>query len=144
MKRLILIWLIVFTGMVTSAQYDKGILIEPLLKSDTTITGSGYTYPSVENDEVTVLKITFKPGQSTGWHKHEFPVFAYVMKGELTAELENGKSVQYKKNDAFSEVVNTYHNGVNRGKKDLVLVVFYLGEKGRSLSVARKIGTGQQ
>lgn len=124
--------------LAAQAQYDKGILIEPLLKSDTTVTGDGFHYPGTENDEVTVLKITFKPGQSTGWHKHDFPVFAYVMKGELTAEIENGKTFHYKKNDAFSEVVNTYHNGVNRGKKDLVLVVFYLGEKGRNLSVSQE------
>ena len=83
MKRLVWTWLMVLFILAAQAQYDKGILIEPLLKSDTTVTGDGFHYPGTENDEVTVLKITFKPGQSTGWHKHDFPVFAYVMKGEL-------------------------------------------------------------
>lgn len=137
MKKVWCTLLMVIAGMAATAQYDTGIRIEPLLKGDTTVNGGGFHYPGVENDEVTILKITFKPGQSTGWHKHDFPVFAYVLKGELTAEWENGKTIRYKKDDALAEMINAYHNGKNTGKKDLVLVVFYLGEKGRGLSVAK-------
>lgn len=117
MKKVWCTLLMVIAGMAATAQYDTGIRIEPLLKGDTTVNGGGFHYPGVENDEVTILKITFKPGQSTGWHKHDFPVFAYVLKGELTAEWENGKTIRYKKDDALAEMINAYHNGKNTGKR---------------------------
>lgn len=137
MKKVWCTLLMVIACMAATAQYDTGIRIETLLKGDTTVTGGGFHYPGVENDEVTMLKITFKPGQSTGWHKHGFPVFACVLKGELTAEWENGKTIRYKKNDGIAEMINEWHNGKNTGKRDLVLLVFYLGEKGEKLSTAR-------
>ena len=81
-----------------------------------------------------MLKLTFPPGQSTGWHRHTIPVFAYVMKGNLTVEFENGKTLQFPENSSFSEVIGTYHSGSNRGDTDLVLLAVYLGEKGKKLS----------
>jgi quercetin dioxygenase-like cupin family protein len=138
MKRIPLVILVILLCLVGKAQYNKGVTIEPILKTDTTSIGESFMYPDMQKDEITILKITFKPGQSTGWHKHNFPVFAYVLKGNLTVEPENGKTMCYSKGSSFSEIIDTYHNGVNKGKKDVVLIVFYLGEKGRSLSVQKE------
>ena len=99
--------------------------------------GQQIVYPSFLNDEVTIARVTIPPGKSTGWHKHKFPVFAYVMQGTLTVEVENHRLLQFAKNSSFSEVVDTFHNGVNKGNEDLVLLAFYMGEKGSSLSVRK-------
>lgn len=120
------------------AQYTGNVRIEQVLKTDTTSLGQKIAYPSFPRDEVTILKITIPSGQSTGWHKHEIPVFAYVEKGELTVEFEQGKTMVFPVNSSFAEVVGIAHRGSNKGKEDLVLIAFYLGEKGKPLTVPMK------
>ncbi len=117
------------------AQYNEGVRLEPILKTDTTSIGQRIVYPSFASDEVSVLKVTIPPGASTGWHKHVFPVFGYMIKGTLTVETKNGKSNEFTVGQAFSEVIDTLHNGVNNGKEDVVLIAFFMGEKGKPLSV---------
>ena len=118
-----------------NAQYNKGVVLEPVLKTDTTSIGQKIVYPNFANDEVSVVKVTIPSGKSTGWHKHTFPVFAYVLQGTLTVEVENKKTLQFPKGSSFSEVINTLHNGENNGTEDVVLIAFFMGEKGKPLSV---------
>lgn len=132
---LILAFFVVYT---VSAQYKNDIVVEPVLKTDTTTIGQKIVYPQVQNAEVTMSRITIPAGKSTGWHKHGYPVFAYVMKGVLTVELENNKSVQFCENTSIAEVMNTFHNGINNGKEDVILIAVYLGEKGKSLSTRKE------
>ncbi len=117
------------------AQYSKDVIIEPVIKTDTTSIGQKIVYPSFLNNEVTILKVTIPPGKSTGWHKHLFPVFAYVLKGTLTVAIEDHKTLKLSEGSSFAEVFNTYHNGSNNEKENLVLIAFYMGEKGKPLSV---------
>jgi quercetin dioxygenase-like cupin family protein len=135
MKRIKLTIIAICLCFVVKAQYNNEIKIETLLKTDTTSIGQKVVYPNFQSDEVTICKVTIPPGKSTGWHKHSFPVFAYVLKGTLTVEIENHKTVQFPENATISEVLNTFHNGVNNGSEDVVLIAFYMGEKGKALSV---------
>ena len=118
-----------------SAQYNKGVVLETILKTDTTSIGQKIVYPNFANDEVSIVKVIIPPGKSTGWHKHVFPVFAYILQGTLTVEVESHKTMQYPASSSFSEVINTLHNGTNNGKNDVILIAFFMGEKGKSLSV---------
>jgi quercetin dioxygenase-like cupin family protein len=135
MKKMTFTIIAIFICLVGKSQYSNDIIVEPILKTDTTTIGQGFIYPDSQKDEITISKITIQPGKSTGWHKHEFPVFAYVLKGNLTVELENHKSMEFPENSSFPEVLNTFHNGVNNGKVNVILIAFYLGEKGKALSV---------
>lgn len=119
------------------AQYQQGVKVEKLLQTDTTVIGQKISYPNFANAEVTMCKVSIPVGQQTGWHKHEVPVFAYVMQGTLTVELEDGSKTTYAKNATISEVFNTFHNGVNNGKEEVVLIAVYLGGKGVPLSVKK-------
>ena len=134
MKKNISVLLFLFACAITSAQYSTGVRVEPILKTDTTSIGQHIVYPNFANSEVTIARVTIPPGNSTGWHKHSFPVFAYVLKGCLTVEVENKKNMQFTQNTAFAEVLNTYHNGTNQGKDTLVLIAIFMGEKGKGLS----------
>ena len=138
MKRSSFFILALFVVFSVSAQYKTDIVIEPLLKTDTTTIGQKIVYPQVQNAEVTMSKITISSGKATGWHKHDYPVFAYVLKGVLTVELENKKPVQFCENSSISEVMNTFHNGINNGQEDVILIAIYLGEKGKSLSTRKE------
>ena len=134
MKRLELAFLVFFICCTANAQYNKGVFLETILKTDTTSIGQKIVYPDFTNEEVSVVKVILPPGKSTGWHKHVFPVFAYVLQGTLTVEVENRKPMQFPVNSSFSEVLNTLHNGVNNGKEDVILIAFFMGEKGKPLS----------
>lgn len=134
MKKKLLFLIVFCISIVANAQYNKEVVLETVLKTDTTSIGQKISYPDFANDEVSIIKVTVPPGKSTGWHKHSFPVFAYVVQGTLTVEIENRKPLHFKPNSSFSEVINTMHNGVNNGKEDLVLIAFFMGEKGKPLS----------
>jgi quercetin dioxygenase-like cupin family protein len=138
MKRVILTIIALCICFVLKAQYNNEIKVEQLLKTDTTSIGQKIIYPNFQSDEVTISKVTIPPGKSTGWHKHTIPVFAYVLKGNLTVELETKQLKQFPENTTFSEVINTFHNGINNGKVDVVLIAFYMGEKGKPLSIVKK------
>ncbi len=135
MKKSLISIFVFFICISAQSQYNKSVILKPILKTDTTSIGQRIAYPQFANDEVSIVKVTIPPGKSTGWHKHTFPVFAYVLNGMLTVEIENKKTLQFARGSSFSEVINTLHNGENNGKEDVVLIVFFMGEKGKPLSV---------
>ena len=126
-----------FSAAATAEDYNKDVQLTPLLKTDATSIGQKLVYPNSDNGEVTIMKVTLPPGKETGWHKHGFSVFAYVLQGTLTIELD-GKQMEFAEGSSFAEVINTFHNGKNLGKKDVVLLAVFLGEKGKPLSVKRE------
>lgn len=134
MKKILLIIVFVGACLFVNAQYNSGIKMEPILKTDTTSIGQKIQYPTFTNAEVSIYKITIPVGTSTGWHFHTFPVFAYVEKGTLTVEVKDHKTLTFKQGQSFSEVINVLHNGTNNGKEDVVLFAVFLGEKGKVLS----------
>ena len=113
-----------------AAGYSSGVTAKVLKK--TTVTGDGQkiTYPKTDNAEVTAMTVDIAPGAETGWHEHPIPVYAYVLSGHLTVEVEGGQRMSYVTGDAIIEVVNTMHSGINNGADPVQLVVFYLGAEG--------------
>jgi quercetin dioxygenase-like cupin family protein len=134
MKKILLIIVFVEAYILVCAQYNSGIKLEPLLKTDTTSIGQKIQYPTFDNVEVSIYRITIPAGKSTGWHFHTFPVFAYIEKGTLTVEIKNRKKLTFIQGQSFPEVINIQHNGINNGKEDVVLFAVFLGEKGKPLS----------
>jgi quercetin dioxygenase-like cupin family protein len=134
MKRIFILAFLFCVLVSLKAQYNKGVIVDTVLKSDTTSIGQKINYPQFENSEITIAKITILPGHSTGWHKHNFPVFAYVLQGTLTVEFENNFPKQFIAGSSFPEVINTLHNGSNKGADNVELIAFYMGEKGKPLS----------
>lgn len=129
--------LLAFLSLTARSQYSE-LIIKDLLRTDTTSIGQKITYPEFADPEVTMLKITIPPGKSTGWHKHNIPVFAYVVKGTLTVELEDHRVIQFKEESTFAEMRETYHNGTNMEDSDLVLIAIYMGGKGQKLSIMKE------
>ncbi len=134
MKAIFAVFTLLIICISAKAQYNAGVIVEPMLKTDTTSIGQKINYPNFANDEVSIMKVTLPPGASTGWHKHSFPVFAFVRKGTLTIELSEGKTKTFAKNTTFAEVIDTPHNGKNSSRDTVVLIAFFMGEKGKPLS----------
>lgn len=117
-------------GRIAQAGEYKNVEVTKVITSTTASNGDPLTYLRAEHPEVTALVVRIFPGQSTGWHKHPVPVYAYVLEGTLTVELKEGKKYSFKKGDAILEVMNTLHNGYNGGNEPVSLVVFYTGAVG--------------
>lgn len=120
----------VFSGIHAETVYNAGVQSRTVLQATQDVVGQDITYPQVEHPEVTGLEVRIPSGQETGWHTHSMPGYAYVISGTVTMEYEKGITKQFKAGDAFAEVVNILHNGRNNGKENVVLVVFFTGEKG--------------
>jgi quercetin dioxygenase-like cupin family protein len=136
-KHLLTLILLAFISLTTKSQYS-GLIIKELLKTDTTSIGQKITYPDFADPAVTMMKITIPPGKSTGWHKHNIPVFAYVVKGTLTVELEDHREMKFNEESTFAEMRDTYHNGKNMENSDLILIAIYMGGKGQKLSIPKE------
>ena len=127
---LCLIGLLCIVQPAVTADYNAGVAAKVLLKSSLTGNGQKISYPVTDRAEVTAMTVDLAPGAETGWHKHPFPVYAYVVSGALSVELEDGTVLSFTAGDAIIEVVNTMHNGKNRGNVAVKLAVFYLGVEG--------------
>lgn len=121
---------VVFRGINAEIVYNAGVLSKTVLQATQDVVGQEIAYPMVEHPEVTGMKVTIPAGQETGWHTHSMPGYAYVLSGTITLEYEKGVTKQFKPGDAFAEVVNVSHNGRNNGSDEVVLIVFFTGEKG--------------
>jgi quercetin dioxygenase-like cupin family protein len=136
-KNVILLFFTMFC-FVARAQYSNKLIIEKLMQSELNSMGQKISYPDVKNAKITMMKITFPPGETTGWHKHTIPVFSYIMKGTLTVETDDNKITRYQENTSFAESYNIYHKGTNNEKTDLVVLAIYLGGDEKELSVKKE------
>lgn len=127
---LCLLALFLFVPSPFAADYGSGVTATVLKKTTVTAGGQKIAYPRTDRAEVTAMTVELTPGAETGWHKHPVPVYAYVLSGNLTVELEDGKTLSFAPGDAIIEVVDTLHNGRNRGTGPVKLAVFYLGIEG--------------
>ncbi len=132
------ILLVVHTSF--SADYSSGVTAKLLKKSTVTGNGEKIAYPLTDRAEVTAMTVDLAPGAETGWHKHPVPVYAYVISGNLSVELEDGKLLSFSAGEAIIEVVNTMHNGKNIGTEPVKLAVFYLGAEGTPIVIKPEKG----
>ncbi|WP_343674751.1 cupin domain-containing protein [Chitinophaga sp.] len=135
--RTILTLLLFISTAVNAQQYAGKLKIEKLVDTTVNSIGQKIVYPQFKDAKVTMAKITFPPGETTGWHKHLIPVFSYVLQGTLTVEIEGHQPAEYKEGASFVESYDTYHKGTNNGTTDVVLFVVYLGGDGQSLAVKK-------
>ena len=122
-------------AVLADSGYTGGVTARVLAKTATTANGGKVVYPCTDRAEVTAMTVELAPGASTGWHKHPNPVYAYVLAGTLSVELEDGTATTYHPGEAVIEVVDTLHNGTNTGLDPVKLAVFYLGVEGTPLVI---------
>lgn len=102
----------------------------PILTSGTTVTGETIRYPTDGAAEITAAIVNVAPGQSTGWHRHGVPLFAYILAGNLTVDYGDKGKRDYKPGDGFLEAMDTTHDGHNGGTTPVSILVVYMGAKG--------------
>ncbi len=91
--------------------------------------------PGVDGKEMTVVHITAPAGYIGGKHKHPGPVYVYVLKGELTVELEEGDKT-FKAGEFYPEDINTAMTGKNLSTSDdFEILVFQVGDVGKPMMI---------
>lgn len=103
----------------------------PLLtKQETTVLDQPIAYPTQLPAQVSSTIITLAPGAQTGWHRHEAPMYAYIMSGVLNVEYEGGITKIYRTGESIMEALGTYHNGSNHGFENVKILVVNMGAEG--------------
>lgn len=115
--------------LISAGEYNGGVQTKVILKTAVTGNGTPITYLKTGEPEITAMTVDISPGAETGWHSHAIPVYAYVISGTLTVSIEGSASREFNAGDVIIEVVNTRHNGVNKGNVPVKLIVFYTGAK---------------
>ncbi len=96
--------------------------IQPILRTNTTITGQPIVVP--QNPDLLVSVATFPPGARLPEHKHPGPHYVYVLEGVLTViDTETDKTFAVKAGDFVVEMVDTWHYGINNGTVPVKLLV---------------------
>ena len=84
--------------------------------------------PKGEKQQVRVLVATLKPGETTPFHSHRFPVTVYVLEGTFTLEMEGRAPVVAKAGQAFVEPPQVKMTGYNRSTDAMRVVIFYVSD----------------
>lgn len=114
--------------------YAKEVKRTVLFQAGTDALGHPLVYPKGE-PQLTGVIVEVPPGTDTGWHVHPHPCIGYVLDGDISLEVKDHPTRQFKAGDSLVEVVNTCHRGVNTGDKPVRILFFAIGEKGTPIAV---------
>jgi quercetin dioxygenase-like cupin family protein len=101
-----------------------------LLSSSETVLGQQIVYPTGSDAQITAAIVTMQPGAETGLHRHEAPLFGYLIQGELTVTYETGFVKVLRPGDSLLEAFQTRHNGRNTSKGVVRILVVFAGAEG--------------
>jgi quercetin dioxygenase-like cupin family protein len=106
-----------------------GFKVTQILETTTTAAGQAIRFPQGEN-QLTALIAELAPGGQVGRHVHPVPLFAYILEGTLTVEVEAHGTRTFGAGEGFVDVVNLWHNGRNLGDQPVRFLVVFAGQKG--------------
>lgn len=107
-----------------------------LLQTTTSGDGVPLAYPA-GTPQITSRITTFPPGAETVTHRHNQPLYGYILEGELTIYPEGQAPRRYKAGDAFMETAG-WHVGRNETDKPIRLLAVYAGAVDLPLSEVKK------
>lgn len=95
-------------------------------------------YPR-QQPNITILRIKIPPGVRLHTHKHPIINAGVLLSGELTVVTTKGATLHLVAGDPIIEVVNTMHYGINEGKAEAEILVFYAGTPDDPTSILEKV-----
>jgi quercetin dioxygenase-like cupin family protein len=104
--------------------------VTALLTTSKTILDQPISYPTKGPAKITAAIVVMQPGEETGWHKHDVPLFGYILEGEVTVDYGAQGTRVYRAGDAVMEAIDLAHNGRNSGKGVARLLAVFMGAEG--------------
>jgi quercetin dioxygenase-like cupin family protein len=120
------------TVAATTGKPESSVVLD---KQAQTVLDQLLQYPSGSQAQVSSAILTIAPGVSTGLHKHDAPMYAYILEGTLTVTYEGGIVKEFSAGSAILEAVGTPHNGENKTDKPVKILVVNMGAEGVANSV---------
>lgn len=124
---------VLLSAVLLVAGADRGATREAvasLLSTTQTVLGQPIVYPTEAPAKVAAAVVTMQPGEETGWHQHDVPMFGYVLDGEVTVDYGAKGTHVYRRGDAIVEAVDVPHNGRNTGAGEARILSVFMGAEG--------------
>jgi len=118
------------------------LLVQVLLSNAQTAGGRKIVFEhdlpdlNLKDWSVTVVEVSYAPGESSGAHRHPGITIAYVLEGEVRSKVGNDLERLYTTGQMFLETPNQVH-AVSRNAsttKPARLLAVMLAEKGKQLT----------
>lgn len=94
-------------------------------------------YPKKTPAQVSSAIVLLEPGQESGWHRHNVPLYSYVLEGTVSIEYDAGVTKEFAAGTAYMEAQGVFHNATNRGESPVRILEVYLGANGAKNTVER-------
>ena len=120
----------------------SALLVEALLANAQPASGRKIVFEhdlpdlNLEGWSVTVVEVSYAPGESSGAHRHPGITIAYVLEGEVRSKVGDDPEKLYTAGQMFLETPNQLH-AVSRNAsttKPARLLAVMLAEKGKQLT----------
>ena len=110
------------------AMATDDVSAQTILDTNMTVIGQDIQYPSGSPQIISKI-VTIPVGAETGDHIHEYPMFAYIMDGEVSVDYGEQGIKTYVKGESIVEAINYTHNGKNNGDTPTEILVVLMSEK---------------
>ncbi len=70
--------------------------------------------------------VSLRPGESTARHRHDSPLFVYILEGNLSVDYEGYGRREYQAGDSFMEAMESSHAATNVGKTPVRILATFL------------------
>jgi len=111
-------------GTLRAQQAAPSVKRTVLLKQDTTVPGR----------EAVMALVELPPGSTEGRHTHPAEVYALVLEGTLTLDIEGQPTRVLKPGDVFTVAPGQIHEGSNKSNATVKLSAVFFAEKGKPLT----------
>jgi len=126
---------IIITVIIVSGFYfavaAQEISSEIILQTSKTVIGQDIQYPTENNPLIISKIVTISVGVETVEHIHEYPLYAYIMEGNIRVEYKEAdkeESHTFGPGDTFIEAINVIHKGINIGDVPVKILIVSIGE----------------
>jgi quercetin dioxygenase-like cupin family protein len=116
----------------------------PICAADASSNSSGnkveivnsYAIPDMPGKRVTVVRVTYGPGGFTPPHRHGGTVTAYITKGQIRSQLNDGPVEIFNVGQSFFEPMGTIHRiSANASNTDWAeLIAVFVADEGAQLT----------
>ena len=124
---------VVLGAVLLVASADRGATrdtVTSLLSTGQTILSQPIAYPTQSPAKIVSAIVTMLPGEETGWHQHDVPMFGYILEGEVTVTYAGKGTRVYRQGDALMEAIDIPHNGRNTGNGPARILAVFMGADG--------------
>ena len=135
-RQRLLVWpltTVLLGAVLLVASADRGATrdtVASLLSTGQTILSQPIAYPTHSPAKIVSAIVTMLPGEETGWHQHDVPMFGYILEGEVTVTYAGKGTHVYRQGDALMEAIDIPHNGRNTGKIPARILAVFMGADG--------------